>query len=103
MIHKIKLYELRRAIRNIIIEADEEEDRRGPVAKMKGWQPPQNMVSGTDTTDWTTWDRDDVLSSQSILHFINRSTADFVFDISNYYLSNCASHFLSFSVAYHVS
>ena len=48
MIHKIKLYELRRAIRNIIIEADEEEDRRGPVAKMKGWQPPQNMVSGTD-------------------------------------------------------
>ena len=65
MIHKIRLYELRQAIKNILIEADEE-DRRGPVDKMKGWQPPQNMVSGTGTTDWTTWDRDDMAGDEFI-------------------------------------
>ena len=76
MIHKIKLYELRRAIRNIIIEADEVEDRRGPVAKMKGWQPPQNMVSGTDTTDWTTWDRDDMAGDEFIDDTLDEADED---------------------------
>ncbi len=77
MIHKIKLYELRRAIRNIIIEADEEEeDRRGPVDKMKGWQPPQNMVSGTDTTDWTTWDRDDMAGDEFIDDTLDEADED---------------------------
>ena len=76
MIHKIKLYELRRAIRNIIIEADDEEDRRGPVDKMKGWQPPQNMVSGTDTTDWTTWDRDDMAGDEFIDDTLDEADED---------------------------
>ena len=46
---------------------DDEDDRRGPVDKMKGWQPPSNMVRGTDTTDWTQWDRDDMAGDEFIV------------------------------------
>ena len=66
MIHKVRLHELRQIIRTLIIEGEEEEDRRGPVDKMKGWQPPQNMVTGTSTTDWTQWDRDDMAGDEFI-------------------------------------
>ena len=66
MIHKVRLHELRQIIRTLIIEGEEEEDRRGPVDKMKGWQPPQNMVTGTRTTDWTQWDRDDMAGDEFI-------------------------------------
>ena len=59
MIHRLKLKEVREIIRNLIIEAEDDDDRRGPIDKIKGWQPPANMVRGSDTTDWSSWDRDD--------------------------------------------
>lgn len=68
MIHKLRLSELRQVVKNLILEAEEDEDdRRGPVDKMKGWQPPSNMVRGTDTTDWTQWDRDDMAGDEFIV------------------------------------
>ena len=68
MIHKLRLSELRQVVKNLILEAEEgEDDRRGPVDKMKGWQPPSNMVRGTDTTDWTQWDRDDMAGDEFIV------------------------------------
>ena len=43
---------------------------------MKGWQPPQNMVSGTDTTDWTTWDRDDMAGDEFIDDTLDEADED---------------------------
>ena len=67
MIYKLRLKELRQVVKNLIIEAEEdEEDRKGPIAKAKGWQPPAAMVHGTGTTDWTQWDRDDMAGDEFI-------------------------------------
>lgn len=57
MIHKMRLARLKHIIREVILlEKTDEEDKGGPIDKIKGWQPPSNLRTGSDSTDWSKWD-----------------------------------------------
>tara|TARA_B100000131_G_scaffold88226_1_gene85072 strand:+ start:256 stop:519 length:264 start_codon:yes stop_codon:yes gene_type:complete len=63
MIHKIKYSKLRLVIREaLLLEKDDDDKEKGPVDKMKGWEPPAHMVHGSSSTSWNQfddWDTDD--------------------------------------------
>ena len=57
MIHKIQYSRLRLVIREaLLLEKDDDDKEKGPVDKMKSWEPPSNMVHGSSSTDWSRWD-----------------------------------------------
>lgn len=65
MKRKIKMSKLRMVIREAIkrslVEAEAGKKRKGPVERMKGWQPPDNMRTGSSATSWhseDSWDFD---------------------------------------------
>jgi hypothetical protein len=54
---KIKYSSLKTIIREaLLLEKEDNDKERGPVDKMKGWQPPSHMTQGSDATSWASYD-----------------------------------------------